>query len=221
MPADARAPRSAGIVVLATLAVIAALYFGRDLPRADRARHPVHRRCSVRSSAGSSGPACPRPIGRDGGAGRVRRAAGGAACWPWPIPVRELGRAGAADLRRRRAAPPGAAAAAADHHRGGQKVERAADAPPGRGRRPHARGARANRRAGPSPCRRSPCACSGRRRRCWSALVEVVLLTLPAAGLGRRVSDQAGARCCRSGGRSARPCGSPARPRPWSRTTCW
>ena len=29
MPADARAPRSTGIVVLATLAVIAALYFGR------------------------------------------------------------------------------------------------------------------------------------------------------------------------------------------------
>ena len=29
MPAEARAPRSAGIVVLATLAVIAALYFGR------------------------------------------------------------------------------------------------------------------------------------------------------------------------------------------------
>src|SRR6476660_4168893 len=31
MPADARAPRSAGIVVLATLAVLAALYAGREL----------------------------------------------------------------------------------------------------------------------------------------------------------------------------------------------
>lgn len=31
MPAEARAPRSAGIVVLATLAVIAALYLGRDV----------------------------------------------------------------------------------------------------------------------------------------------------------------------------------------------
>ena len=31
MPADARAPRSAGIVILATLAVFAALYAGREL----------------------------------------------------------------------------------------------------------------------------------------------------------------------------------------------
>jgi len=31
MPAEARAPRSAGIVVLATIAVIAALYFGREV----------------------------------------------------------------------------------------------------------------------------------------------------------------------------------------------
>ena len=31
MPADARAPRSAGIVILATLAVLAALYAGREL----------------------------------------------------------------------------------------------------------------------------------------------------------------------------------------------